>query len=68
MDIPNKNRGVLPIINFSSALILRNKKNEVLNIFSVDNIKKNKYVLLSISISNYALTSVFLLETSTLIS
>lgn len=68
MDTPNKNNGSLPIINLSSTLTLRIKKNEVLIIFSMESIKKNKYMLLSISISNYALTSVFLLETSTLIS
>lgn len=68
MDTPNKNNGSLPIINLSSTLTLRIKKNEVLIIFSMESIKKNKYMLLSIPISNYALTSVFLLETSTLIS
>lgn len=68
MDTPNKNSGNLPIINLSCTLTLRIKKNIVLIIFSVDSIKKNKYMLLSISISNYALTSVFLLETSTLMS
>ena len=52
MDIPKTNNGNLPIVNLSSSLIFFIRKNKFLNIFNIDNMKKNKYMLLSISISN----------------
>ena len=52
MDKPKIKRGNFSIINLSSVLTLRIKKNVFLTIFNVDNTNRNKYMLLSISISN----------------